>query len=191
MYERPGNVLGGARRGEIQEEHSQESQNGEVCKSASGNDTTSDTVLDRMHDGDSNETTVEVSDSSRDDGAAFKRPRMSRDENLKALDNIWNRKASKNKNALVDMIQETRKLLFHSVAELIQDGKKAHHQWARVQQELDLANEYISSKTNEIERLRAMDSKNRENISVRIFNNLLILYCIEFSASDNRSCRNC
>ncbi|KAL3944619.1 MAG: hypothetical protein SGBAC_001279, partial [Bacillariaceae sp.] len=48
---------------------------------------------------------------------------------------------------------------------LIQDGKKAHHEWARVQQELDLANEYISSKTHEVERLRGLDAKNRENIS--------------------------
>ena len=171
MHDRPVDVRDRERRGES----AQESQNGEVRK-ASGNDMASDAVLGRMPRGESSEMIAEEEDSTQNVGSPLKRPRTSADERLGALDNIWNKKAVNSKKGRLNVIQETRELLTSSVAELIQDGKKAHHKWARVQQELDLANEYISSKTHEIERLRALDAKNRENISVRISSNLCYVF---------------
>lgn len=82
------------------------------------------------------------------------------------LASIWDKNDVSSKEGRIDAIQRTRGLLEISFAELMQSGKKAHLEWARVQQELDLANEYIVSKSREIERLRALDTKNRENISV-------------------------
>ncbi|CAJ1934348.1 unnamed protein product [Cylindrotheca closterium] len=164
QHERPGEVFDQVRRGEMQLKGARESKNGEVGK-ASGNDRASEAVLDRMQSGESKETIAEEIDDIQSVGSPLKRPRTSVNESLGALDNIWNIKAVNSKKGRLDVIHETRELLTNSVAELIQDGKKAHHKWARVQQELDLANEYISSKTHEIERLRALDAKNRENIS--------------------------
>lgn len=183
MKEIPGDVLDRVRRGEMQLDGSQESQNGEVpLRKAVGNDMSSDAGLDRMQRGESSETTEDEENDIKNVESPFMHPSTCVDENLKALDNIWNKKAViSNKKGRLDVIHKTRELLTNSVAELIQDGKTAHHQWARVQQELDLANEYISSKSHEIERLRALDAKNRENISVSINNNLSTFFGIEFS----------
>jgi len=169
MEERTNILPDRVRAGEMLLQGVHESQKGEVRKAATANDGKwSDMVLDRMQRGESYEGNADEESSIECTGSAPKRFKTGTVESLQTLDNIWNKAAVDSKKGRLDVVQDTQKLLAASFTTLIQDGKKAHHEWARVQQELDLSNEYIASKTHEIERLRALDTKNRENISVRI-----------------------
>jgi hypothetical protein len=90
-----------------------------------------------------------------------------RDDSLKQLEELWSKEKVNDDEKRREATKCTRDLLENAINDMIQDGVRAHHEWARTHQQLQMAQEDILAKTREIERLRSTDQKNRESISVR------------------------
>jgi hypothetical protein len=90
-----------------------------------------------------------------------------RDDSSKQLEELWSKEKVNEDENRREATKRTRDLLENAINDMIQDGVRAHHEWARTHQQLQIAQEDILAKTREIERLRTTDQKNRESISVR------------------------
>jgi hypothetical protein len=91
------------------------------------------------------------------------------DDRLQQLDEIW-KKQKENIDTKEQAVQETWKLISNSVDEVIQNGIYAYQEWERAKQQLHVVQEDCSSKSREIERLKASEQKSRESIGVSLHN---------------------
>eukprot|EP00980_Cylindrotheca_fusiformis_P010008 scaffold2214_cov139-Cylindrotheca_fusiformis.AAC.5 len=105
------------------------------------------------------------------DESASKRIKISDDRandehhSLSLLEHLWSKDNVNNPEKRRKAGERTQDILGRALNELMQDGIQAHREWAHTKQKLQMAEEDIAAKTREIERLRAMDEKNRESIT--------------------------